>query len=164
MVTSVVVVLGAPNDDDGKLSPQALSRVRAAVAVLAGRVGALVLPTGGFGDHFNRTSTPHHRYLHRALVRSGVDPAFCMSGVESANTYEDAVGVRDALAGAGLSDADVVVVTSDFHVGRARWHFEQALTGCGVEFVGASSEGIESSALERLRAHERLAMERLRQT
>ena len=155
----VVVVLGAPNGDDGSLSPQAESRVAVAVRELAERAGSVALPTGGFGEHFNRTTVPHHEYLRQALVASGVGDERILPGVPSTNTAEDALGVRDALAGA--TTVELVVVTSDFHARRARWHFERALGDRAVTFVAAPSDGIDDAELERLRVHERTAMERL---
>lgn len=156
---SVVVVLGAPNADDGTLSPQAVSRVRTAVARLSTDVAAQALPTGGFGEHFNRTSVAHHEYIRRALEELGVASHRILDGVPSTNTAEDAALVASALA--ADHDAHVVVVTADYHVGRARWHFERVLAGRPIEMLPAPSDGLDAGELERLAAHEREAMGRL---
>ena len=153
----VIVVLGAPNAPDGTLSPQALSRVTEALRVAEGLTESNVLPTGGFGDHFNRSARPHHEWLARALAQRGLPTRRLLPGVASSHTGEDAAMVADAVGAV----APLVVVTSDFHVERARWHFRAALPGRPIEFRGAPSDTISPHDLERLRAHEVAALARL---
>jgi hypothetical protein len=48
----VIVVLGSPNDDEGKLSGIAMERCFQAVAEFEKHPGYAVMPTGGWGAHF----------------------------------------------------------------------------------------------------------------
>jgi len=67
----VIVVLGSPNDDAGVLSRMARERLEAARREFVADASSLIVLTGGFGAHFNRTSVPHAKYARRHLPRIG---------------------------------------------------------------------------------------------
>jgi uncharacterized SAM-binding protein YcdF (DUF218 family) len=118
-----------------------------------------LLPTGGFGEHFNRSPIAHHRHLTAALVREGVPPELVLSGVNSANTCEDADLSCEFARLQGFDS--LVVVTSDFHAERASLLFGMFAAEESVEIVPASSVNLSQTELEALRAHERTAIDRM---
>ncbi|HZL44936.1 MAG TPA: YdcF family protein [Opitutaceae bacterium] len=164
MIPGVIIVLGSPNDARGNLSSVAIERGEAAVKLLAGRPGWKLLLTGGFGGHFNTTGKPHAFYLRRWLQRHGVAEEAFLPWAESRNTLEDASLAKPMVAATGAKRA--VVVTSDYHLDRARFVFEREFADAAValEFVATKTdESICRLDLAALRQHERKALARLRQ-
>lgn len=154
----IIVVLGAPNDDDGRLGPTAEGRARAALEVYRARPGARILLTGGFGAHFNRTERPHATYLRAFLTEAGLPGAAILGEVHSGNTVEDAELSAGRLAGSNLH---LVVVTSDFHAARARLLFERAFGARARIEVAVAPAGLSPRELCQALAHEARAIARL---
>lgn len=151
-----IVLLGAPNDEEGRLSSIAEERCALALRECRLHPDALVLPTGGFGDHFNTTDKPHAYYTRRLLVAEGVDEARFLPHAESRNTVEDAALAAPVLAQAGVTS--VIIVTSDFHVARAEFLFKLALPESTEILFAPATTHLPEDELERLRAHERGAL------
>lgn len=61
-MNTVIIVLGAPNSSDGRLSVIAKSRYDQAYQTYLHNPKAKILCTGGFGAHFNTTDCAHERY------------------------------------------------------------------------------------------------------
>ena len=77
-VNGVILVLGSPNDAQGHLSSIALERCSQALAEFRKNPGYAVLPTGGWGEHFNTTDKPHGFYVRRELQTRGFpNQPFC---------------------------------------------------------------------------------------
>jgi len=132
-----IVLLGALNDRRGRLHAIAVERAEKAIEVYRSRAGAKVLPTGGCG-WFNRTSTPHALHLQAYLVARGVPAADILPIIDARSTIDDTVLAREALAGETLER--LMVVTSDFHLPRARWIFARVFgEEPRLEFVSAPS-------------------------
>jgi uncharacterized SAM-binding protein YcdF (DUF218 family) len=112
-----IVILGAPNTADGRLLPVALSRAETAVDLhmrLLG--GADFILTGGFGAHFNSSDRPHWHYLKDFLIEHHVNPESIVACLDTGNTLDDIAKVA-ALPRLDRY-AEILLVTSDFHVGR----------------------------------------------
>ncbi len=156
-----IVLLGAPNDEHGNLSAMAKERCDQAYAESVRHPDALILPTGGFGAHFNVTDKPHAFYTRNYLVGKGVDPSRFLSGAESGNTIQDAALAVPILQAAGVTD--ILLVTSEFHVERASFLFGRALEGTGISMsVSPSTTHVSPGEMERLRAHESSALARVK--
>ena len=153
-----IIVLGAPNDDHGRLSSIAVERCQRALMEYRRRPGCRVLPTGGWGDHFNRTERPHGDYVRQYMTAHGIPEADFLECAESANTIEDAALARPILDRHRITD--LVVVTSDFHQERARIIFGREFPERDVTVV-ASITKLPELELEERRIHERRAIERL---
>ncbi len=154
-----IVVLGAPNDGHGRLSAVALARANCAYGEYRRLDEARFLLTGGYGEHFNSTSSPHAHYLREHLVGLGVPGSAFLELVESANTLEDARLSKPVLDRHEIRHASVV--TSDFHVPRARYVFERLCTGVALHFVACPSK-LPEEQISRLHDHERRALARAR--
>ncbi|HRW07760.1 MAG TPA: YdcF family protein [Caldilineaceae bacterium] len=148
----MIIILGAPNDDGGNLSAMAQGRVALGYAHYCERGWPLLL-TGGIGDHFNRTTLPHAYYLQQWLLAHGVPPHAILPFVRSRHTGEDALLARPIVETTGARQ--LLVVTSDFHVERAAWHFRAVFPDDELDVVGApylpSCTAVERA---RLVAHE----------
>ncbi|MEZ4731490.1 MAG: ElyC/SanA/YdcF family protein [Caldilineaceae bacterium] len=87
-MAGLIVILGSPNDDQGKLSAMAQGRVALGCQWYQARraAGWKLLLTGGFGEHFNRTTHPHAYYLQQWLLAQGVPPQEILEFVLSHHT------------------------------------------------------------------------------
>jgi uncharacterized SAM-binding protein YcdF (DUF218 family) len=166
----VIVVLGAPNDAEGRLLPAAEGRAEAALRVYRRDPHHRLLLTGGFGAHFNQTPKPHFEYVAAYLEAEGVPRSALLGGVPSTNTVDDARLAAEFLtryqteqqadAGSHLH-LHLKVVTSDFHVARARLLFERAFgPSVRLEMVAAPA-ALAPAELSRALHHEADAIARL---
>lgn len=163
MPAGVLIVLGSPNDDQGRLHSVGVERCEAALRLHRDNPDWKLLLTGGFGAHFNTTARPHAHYLHQWLLARGADPAVFLPFAESRNTLEDASLSRPIVLAAGAALA--VVVTSDYHLDRARFIFEREFAASGVRLVFLDTKTDESRCaldLPALKRHEATALVRLR--
>ena len=148
----VILILGAPNDDDGRLSPMAQGRVALGYRHYCA-LGWPLLLTGGRGEHFNRTPLPHAHYLQQWLLAHDVPISAILPFVLSHHTGEDALLARPIVETAGARR--LLIVTSDFHVERATWHFRAVFPDYDLAFAGAPYlAGCAAEERERLVAHE----------
>jgi uncharacterized SAM-binding protein YcdF (DUF218 family) len=165
MTEGVIIVLGSPNDEQGNLHSIAVERCECALRLSTENPDWELLLTGGFGAHFNTTGQPHVFYLQRWLRERGVPVTAFLPFAESRNTIEDAGLARPIVLATGARNA--LVVTSDYHLDRARFVFEREFTHTGValQFVGTVTDESRCRLdLAALRKHEREALTRLRQS
>lgn len=116
-----IVILGAPNDDQGTLSQIAISRCDIALTEWNKHSALKLICTGGIGEHFNTTSTAHAYYLKQYLMNKGVPETSFLALVESRFTFEDALLSKSVIDDNGITS--VILVTSEFHLPRAKLVF-----------------------------------------
>jgi hypothetical protein len=157
----VIVLLGSPNSEDGRLYSVARERCQRALEEYRRRPGARILPTGGFGAHFNVSDRPHAWHLEQWLLAHGVPGEDVLAFAESRNTIEDALLSYPIVRRSGARRA--VVVTSDYHAARARYIFGCVFCDIVLEYaICATDEERCDLDLPALRAHEREALARLK--
>lgn len=159
----LVVILGSPNDERGKLSRMAQGRVALGYQYYLARKadGWKLLLTGGFGEHFNRTVLPHAHYLQQWLLAQGVPAQDIVAFALSRHTGEDARLARPIVERAGARH--LMVVTSEFHLARAELIFRAVFPEYSLAFAGAPYLSTCSPAeQERLLAHEAQRLAALR--
>lgn len=88
-MTNIIIILGAPNDDKGNLSAIAKDRLVCAYNFIIANPNFKVICTGGFGEHFNRTSKPHNYYAKQFLIEKGVQETTFLESPITSNTIED---------------------------------------------------------------------------
>lgn len=151
----LILSLGAPNDTAGNLSPIALDRLNAVLQIYRYNPQFLIACTGGKGPHFNEAAQPHYHYSQCYLQANGVPPSALTNPVNSVNTIDDFVQARPLIY--TMAPDILWVVTSDFHVPRAKIIQAQKVNYPGTIFWGApSSMGAEQ--LQALLAHEQKAI------
>jgi len=163
MPAGLLIVLGSPNDEHGQLHSVAIERCQAALSLHRDNSESEFLLTGGFGAHFNTTDKPHAYYLKAWLVAHGVGPDAFLPFAESRNTLEDASLSKPIALASGARLA--VVITSDYHLERARFIFRREYAGSGIQliFLGTrTDESVCKLDLAALRKHEGEALARLR--
>jgi uncharacterized SAM-binding protein YcdF (DUF218 family) len=154
----IIITLGAPNDENGALSSIAKERCEQAIIEYWNHPTYKILPTGGYGPHFNTTDRPHAFYTTRYLVSRGVPKEDILEHAESANTIQDARLAKPIVEKHGVKR--VIVVTSDFHLQRAKYVFQGAFPGIEIAFSACPTD-LLPSALRALRQHEQEALSRL---
>jgi uncharacterized SAM-binding protein YcdF (DUF218 family) len=123
------------------------------------------LLTGGHGAHFNTTEQPHAAYVKRHLVSRGVPAQEILDFVESTNTLQDASLSKPIVLKYGIPE--IVVITSDYHIDRARYVFQREFAGTGVRLEFLASQTDEKACEFNLAAqkkHEQQALAKLRET
>lgn len=156
---AVIVLLGGPNEPDGALSPIARQRCERALAERHRHLDWPILPTGGFGEHFNQAPKPHGFYTSQYLIDQGVDAASILPVAESSHTRDDADKARPILEATGLKR--LILVTSEFHSQRAGRVFQNTFPDWRIHLSCSLTE-LPAAELARLRAHEAKALHRFR--
>lgn len=155
----ILIVLGAPNDENGELSAIAKARCEQAIKEYRCHSGYKILLTGGYGDHFNTTENPHAFYTKGYLLARQIPEQDILEFVESSNTLEDARLSYPIVKRYGVKH--VIVVTSDFHLDRAKYIFQQTFKDVQLFFSGSHTD-LPQQELEALRLHEQRALRKLR--
>lgn len=151
----VIIILGSPNDSEGRLLSIAKERLDLGFEEYK-KTGYKILLTGGFGEHFNHTKKPHAFYAKNYLLEKGVKDRDILEFAESSNTVEDAEMSKAILDEYEVEE--VILVTSDFHLERVRYIFDKILEGYKLSYLGSETHKSEEE-LEVLREHERKALE-----
>src|SRR5271157_2178188 len=157
--TNLFIVLASTNDDEGNLSVVAVSRLREALEAVACADESKMILTGGIGEHFNRTNKPHAYYACQFLLCNGLSPSKIVGFVASVSTFEDATLTERFLR--FRTPKSICVVTSDFHVERARVLFTHAFRRDDIAFRPARTP-LPAKELARLEDHERKALKLLK--
>lgn len=159
----LIIVLGSPNSDTGELYSIAKERCELALQEYAQRPGWKLLLTGGYGAHFNTTDHPHAAYLKRYLLKRGLPEHAIVEFAKSTNTLEDASLSKPIVLKYGVPE--ILVITSDYHIDRARYIFERdfADTAIRLEFSVSQTnpENCEMD-LESQKRHERESLAQLK--
>ena len=64
----IIILLGSPNDEEGQLSSIGIERANCSIEEYRNHPDYKILPTGGFGEHFNKTDMPHASYAKHYLI------------------------------------------------------------------------------------------------
>lgn len=154
-VKKIIVLLGASNDEKGKLSQMSMDRIECAYSIYSNNGNTTFLCTGGFGEHFNTTDIPHAKYLEQQLLSKGVSYEDFLPFIISSNTKEDILALKNAIDYA--STDLLVIITSDFHIKRVKMLYEMMIHYENVVFIPAIST-IEEKELQRRTLHEAQAI------
>jgi uncharacterized SAM-binding protein YcdF (DUF218 family) len=162
-LSGLIVVLGSPNTDQGELYSIAKERCVLALTEFARHPGYKILLTGGYGAHFNTTNQPHAAYLKRYLTSRGIPEDCFVEHAESSNTLEDASLSKPIALKYGARQ--LLVITSDYHLDRARYVFEKEFADTRIAITFSTSRTDEAACqldLEDLKRHEGEALARLK--
>lgn len=155
----IILVLGAPNDEDGNLSRIALDRLECAYSLYLNNDHSRILCTGGFGEHFNRSAQPHAYHAKRFLINRGVHECDFLDYAASSNTVED---FRKSKPIIEKEHPDtLLVVTSDFHMERVKILHNIIINYPTAIFIAAKSSLAETE-LSPLINHEQKSIKQLR--
>lgn len=155
---NVIIVLGAPNDDEGNLSVIAQDRLNCAYCIFQSNADFKIICTGGFGAHFNQTEKPHSYYAKQFLIARGVPKETFLDSPLTSNTIGDFTATKDLIY---LEKPDIlVIITSDFHMARAKILYKNIVNYDRALFISAASS-LSEEELKPLLEHEEKAIESL---
>ena len=150
----LILLLGAPNDEQGRLSQMAQDRIDCAYNLYANNEHMTFLCTGGYGQHFNTTNRPHAYYAKQALIKKGVReedflPFILSTNMDSSEVsnilYED-FKISKEIIEKELPDM-LIVITSDFHIRRAKLLHDRIINYPHTLFLPAKSNLSEKELL-----------------
>lgn len=150
---NILIVLGSPNSPSGVLGDISLERLNCCKNNY--KEGDLILCTGGWGQHFNTSSYSHASLAKSYLVSDGISEKAFLEFALSQNTVDDAVKVKEILT--TLENCNLTIITSDFHLERAKLIFNEILKEYNIQFIAAISN-MDTEIFNRLVAHERKAV------
>jgi uncharacterized SAM-binding protein YcdF (DUF218 family) len=152
----MIVVLGNTNDENGNLSAIAISRCDKAIELWNRDKNQQLITTGTFGSHFNSTTTSHSEYLKQYLVNNGITTHNILPNINSVNTYQDILGLRELLS--KKKKQPVTIITSDFHYDRVRFNCNLILHDIiNYEIIGVPAP-VSSEVKAELLEYEKLRM------
>ncbi|MEO9803522.1 MAG: YdcF family protein [Reichenbachiella sp.] len=154
----LLVVLGSPNSSIGELSTTAMERLDCC-AKMYHEQRCSILCTGGWGEHFNLAKEPHAEYAKRYLSPKGVLRSDILEFALSQNTVQDAVKTKEIIS--KLKFDSITVITSDYHLDRARLIFDEILIHPNLMYVGTTSK-LSQSELDSLKKHEIKAINQIK--
>ncbi|MCF7792004.1 MAG: YdcF family protein [Victivallales bacterium] len=158
-MNGMIVILGSPNDDNGNLSSIAMERCNKAIEEYKLHKDYKILLTGGYGEHFNRTSKPHAYYTKKYLISENIPEEKILEFAESSNTIADVKLSKQIIE--KYNPEIIVVVTSDFHHDRVKWLFEKELPNREIA-LSCSKTNLPNEVLAQIKAHEIRALKKLK--
>jgi uncharacterized SAM-binding protein YcdF (DUF218 family) len=156
-MSCAIIILGSPNDEKGHLLTTAISRCEMALREYSKLSDCKILCTGGFGPNFNATDYPHGQYTQRYLEKQAVPASAFLDTALSAFTLEDAQLSKPILEKNAITH--IVLVTSEFHMKRAKLVFNHVLPDIHFEYAEAKTD-VTDVEFERLIEHEKKAIKR----
>jgi len=149
----ILVVLGSPNSVLGELSAISISRLNYCLQHFDNQ--KRILCTGGFGAHFNSSKIAHATYAKEYLLKNGITKNSFLTSALSSNTVEDAVKTKSI---SKLNNIRLTIISSDYHIKRVEYIFNQILKDYSKIYVGIKSD-IAPQKLALLIQHEKKSLE-----
>lgn len=149
--SQLLIVLGSTNDRWGHISPIGLGRLSKGLELIEALPHLKLLLTGGFSKGEKISEYPYAHYARQFMLSKGVTADRILALALSRDTIEDA-----KLALAVIKDQpfdEYIIVTSDFHMDRAKYIFEKVFYGRALSFVAAQYE-CDTPELQTLTEHE----------
>ena len=167
-IQNLIIILGSPNRNDGRLFDVAISRCKLGLSVYKKykdkKSNCKILLTGGYGEHFNQTNKPHAYYLEQYLIKAGVPKSDILEYAERSNSNEDAFLSKRIVDKYNVEN--IIIITSDYHLERAKFIFNKVYKDLSVDisFLGSPTDEEHSKLdIKALKSHEEKAMDKLRQ-
>jgi vancomycin permeability regulator SanA len=152
---NVIIVLGSPNSEKGRLCKIAIGRARKCLEIFNPETD-MILCTGGFGLHFNTTSIPHAEYLKQYLIKKGISKKHFLPFANSSNTVEDATKSKEILLNENLKK--VTIITTEYHLKRVQVIFDEILSDFERTYLNLPNN-MSIKSLQKFQAHESKAVE-----
>lgn len=154
MILDILVVLGSPNSPSGELSTISKSRLDCCRKIYNN--SQVILLTGGWGPHFNKSDKPHAYYGKEYLIEKGVSETVFLEFALSQNTVDDAVKIKSILS--NFNKITLTIITSNYHLERVKLVFNEILGEYKMNFLGVKSN-LAKEKLIQLIEHENRALE-----
>jgi len=154
MKSEILVVLGSPNSPSGELSSISKSRLDCCRKIFNN--AQVILLTGGWGQHFNKSDKAHAYYGKEYLTGKGLSETVFLEFALSQNTVDDAVKIKSIIS--KFDKVKLTIITSDYHIERVKLVFNEILGDYEMKFLGVKSN-LAKEELGQLIEHENQAIE-----
>ena len=155
MCKNLIIVLGHENNEKGKLSSTAENRAITASKIAKEELREYkIIPTGGFGDYFNESSTPHGKILANRIEKEGINKENILSHTNTSGTKQDAYLSLKRIKEIGEAEK-VYIVTSKFHMDRVKLIFSRVLQEYDLIFRESPNPSFESEVIKEKIEHEK---------
>lgn len=154
MKLDILVVLGSPNSPSGELSHISKSRLDCCREIFNNT--QVILLTGGWGQHFNKSDKPHAYYGKEYLIGKGLSETVFLEFALSQNTVDDAVKIKSIVS--NFKTVKLTIITSDYHLERVKLVFNEILGAYKMSFFGVKTN-LANEQLIQLKEHENRAIE-----
>lgn len=158
MKLEILVVLGSPNSPSGELST--ISKSRLDYCRIMFKKGNLILCTGGWGLHFNKSDKSHAYYGKEYLIENGLSEKDFLEFALSENTVDDAIKIKSIVS--SFNNVKLTVITSDYHIERVKLVFNEILGKYEINYRGVKSN-LPLDKLLQLNEHENRAIKSIKQ-
>ena len=162
-IEGAILILGSPNTIDGRLYDVAIGRCEQALVEYKSHPNYKFLLTGGYGDHFNKSKFPHAWYLAQYLIQSGVAEKDILEYVKSTNSIEDATLSKLSILKYNINR--IIIVTSDYHLNRAKYIFDKVFKRENVEIsfsIKKTDTNNSELDISKLIEHEKFAINKIK--
>lgn len=147
---NVIIILGSPNSVKGRLSKIAIGRAKKCLEIFNPERD-VILCTGGFGLHFNKTLTPHAEYLKRYLMNKGISENHFLPFANSSNTVQDATKSKEILLENELKK--ITIITTEYHLKRVQLIFDEILSEFDKTYLSVPNN-LSKKSLTKFETHE----------
>jgi len=158
-MNGIIIVLGSPNDIDGTLSSITVERCGQAVLEYMQHKDYMILLTGGYGDHFNKTDKPHAFYVSNYLVSKKIPKECLLEFVESSSTIEDVKLSKPVIE--RDNPKNIIIVTSDFHHDRVKYLFKKEFSKRKI-ILSCCKTNLPINELRKIKNHEKKSLIRIK--
>lgn len=152
---AVIIILGSYNNEQGKLSKIAKSRLNKGSEEYKKHKNYKIILTGGYGEHFNPTSKPHAFYAKKFLLSLGISDESILDFVESKFTLEDALLAKPIIEKQFVKN--LIIVSSDYHIKRVKYIFGQVFNNYNLSYSAAITN-VSRSEMCRLEEQENMKL------
>jgi uncharacterized SAM-binding protein YcdF (DUF218 family) len=149
--SQLLIVLGSTNDRRGNISRVGLGRLTRGLELIEAFPHLKLLLTGGFSKGEKISEYPYAYYARHFMLSNGVAPDRILEPALSRDTIEDAKLALAIIEGKPFDE--FIIVTSDFHMDRAKYIFEKVFCGRILSFEAVHYE-CDTSELQALTEHE----------
>jgi len=153
---TIIILLGSPNDSKGNLSSISIERCNQAINEYRINKNYKILPTGGYGAHFNTTNKAHALYTSHYLISKNIPKEDILEIAESTNTIEDAKLSKIILEKYKIEK--LIIVTSDFHHDRVNYIFQNEFQNFDFT-ISCCKTNLPLEELQKIKQHEKNALE-----
>lgn len=134
-----IIVLGEPIDSNGDMGSELKSRLDAALKSFKNKDAGFIIVSGGKTSH-NKPNFSEAEGMKRYLVKNGVNPKFILKEEYSKDTIGNALFTKTRILDEKRWE-NIIVVTSDYHIPRARYIFKRILGGkFRITFIASKSK------------------------
>lgn len=159
--SEVIMVLGSTINSEGKLSEIAIGRLEKCIEVVKDKDDYLIILTGGFGSHFNKTNRMYSLYAYEYLTSNGIDSDRISALIPSVDTVEDATLSFRVIK--HINPLKIVIITSEFHQERVKYIFDKVYKDFKLEYI-SSAYMSDDETMQRLALTEKRELKLLKET